>query len=109
MFEGKSFRNDDKLMEYFVSDDEHTIHIVSDQSGGARMLTSTLKEICEHCGQEICPLNCEESEERRRYNLVMDGFENLLLAQAAEGIDISSASHCRALQSAMDGAANNVT
>lgn len=93
--------------------------------GGGGNVTSELKAVCPFCNLADCYLDCDysvageelhpgegESEEevasRGEYNAAIDGIESLILACACEGIDIAAAPFQRAVQTAIEGCANNL-
>ena len=88
------------------------------EDGGASLI-GTLKETCPYCCQTDCYFSCEQStwddddletredtENREAYNHVMDGIEALLLALAAEGVNVARKEFRTAIQTAQDAAAN---
>lgn len=74
------------------------VEIEVDQ-GAAKMLTSGLEETF------FGPCN---DEQYLRGNGIIEGFERFLLAMACEGIDLADPRVSRALQSAVEGAANEL-
>jgi hypothetical protein len=87
------------------------------EDGGASLI-ETLKIPCPYCNQTDCYFDCDQStwdneleteddtNNRKAYNDVMDGIEALLVALAAEGVDVSQPAFQIAVQAAQDAAAN---
>ena len=83
------------------------------EDGGA-VLTGTLKETCPYCRKVDCTCqffpsaysyNADKEKEcinRKGYNNVMDGIEALIVALAAEGIDVSQPAFAVAIQTAAE-------
>jgi len=76
--------------------------VIEAKNGGASLL-GTLKETCIYCGKTDCTCSATSHE---AYNDVMDGIESLLLALAAEGVNIARKEFEVAIQTAQDAAAN---
>jgi hypothetical protein len=51
----------------------------------------------------------DETEALAAYNGAIDGLEQLILAQACEGIDVTSDTYHRAIISAIEGINNNLS
>jgi len=94
--------------------------LIIEVEDGCGQILGTLKNACPYCNQTDCYLDCAEScfndeletedevEIRHEYNRVMDGIESLLLPLACEGVDISTEQFKIAIQTVIDGAANNI-
>lgn len=88
--------------------------------GGGSIESDLEREKCPSCGLYDCCFNCDGStgaddackdhdvELRLSYNGAMDGIEALVLAHACAGIDVESPAYLEGIETAVEGAANNL-
>lgn len=102
--------------------------IVDEEKPGGGSISSGLeRETCSCCGLPDCCFNCDESKAdggfneaakmdeseedvagRLQYNGVLDGIEAMTLAHACAGIDVASPAYLEGIETAIQGAANNL-
>jgi hypothetical protein len=96
----------------------YEISVIGADGGGT--VSSTAKDVCPYCSVVDCYADCDgsagdidglESEEetigREHYNCAIDGIEALILAMACAGIEIDTPAMIEAIETAVEGAANN--
>ena len=95
--------------------------------GGGNIVSESLKEICEHCGDSACDFDCpdalewssdrdtdicqeknEQLAEHRHYNYACDAILSMVLAHAVAGIKIETPAYIEGLETALDAIGNNI-
>jgi len=95
--------------------------------GGCSIESGLEREKCPHCGSPDCCYDCDMSVAEMRdgksklqgdpehevagrlmFNGAMDGIESLVLACACAGIDVESNAFVEAVETSVQGAANNL-
>lgn len=94
--------------------------------GGGHIVSESLKEICEHCGEPICDFDCPDALEwasdrdqdrciennqklanSRHSNYVLDAILSMVLAHAVAGIEIETEAYLEGLETAIDTIGNH--
>ena len=103
---------------------DETPHSLTPNTFKGGSITSDLKEVCSHCEDpncdfdcpeaaewtsdrdvDICNDKCEELENSRSYNHMMDALESMILAHACAGIDITTPAYLEGIETACNACA----
>lgn len=105
---------------------DEELHALTPSRWGGGSITSEAKEVCEHCKDPNCDMDCPEYkeyasdrdtdivaqklEERtvfQKDRIAIDVIESIVLAHAIAGIDIETPAYIEGIETALDALENN--